>query len=145
MSKLQNSANIIKVSGDSSSVGHEEARIIRIVQRGEKLRDLIGEIKALTFANGEHAIVKLAAGEYLSENGLLILSQPARAIVSGGERGIDFLRGQLIRLYLHSHPYSLPATGPSIDDLTALRALGQVSSWLLERGQLLKFSLLSRR
>jgi hypothetical protein len=67
------------------------------------------------------------------------LSDGTRAIVVGGSNGIEFAEGQIERIFLHTHPFELPATGPSDADLSALARLRQVSSWLLEHGLLTKF------
>ena len=101
-------------------------QMVRTISRGEKVGGLVDEVKQLTFTTGnEHAIVTLANGK--------------RAIVSGGPTGISFQPGQIKRLFGHSHPYNLNATGPSVSDINALGQLGQASSYLLERGQLYKF------
>ncbi len=101
--------------------------VVRTIERGERVADIINEVKQLTFTTGnEYAVVKLADG--------------SRALVSGGPGGINFVEGQITRLFGHSHPYQLPATGPSHFDFIALQSLGQRSSYLLERGQLTKFS-----
>jgi hypothetical protein len=42
-------------------------------------------------------------------------------------------------LIAHTHPYQLPATGPSIADYTALNQLGLENSILLEHGQEIPF------
>ena len=101
--------------------------LVRNVDRGERVTDLFNEIKSLQWRTGnEHAIVKLANGD--------------RAIVAGGPNGIEFADGQIAMLYAHTHPYdAVGLARPSPDDFQALRALGQSSSWLLERGQLVRF------
>lgn len=50
----------------------------------------------------------------------------------------DFLR-RVSRIYLHTHPYQLLASGPSAADYEGLQQLGQTSSWVLERGLLTRF------
>jgi hypothetical protein len=100
--------------------------VVRIIRRGEKLSDIMNEAKSLTFETGnEYALVKLANGE--------------RALVSGGPGGIDLAEGQITRLYGHTHPYQFNACGASAADRAAVRSLGQRSSWILERGQRIKF------
>jgi RHS repeat-associated protein len=100
-------------------------QVVRVIQRSEKVTDLIMELKSLTFQSGnEHAVVRLATG--------------GRAVVSGGEKSIDF-GNKITRLFAHTHPYHLGATGPSAADSLALKALGQRSSYLLEHGSLTKF------
>jgi RHS repeat-associated protein len=107
--------------------GARPMTVVRSIGRGERVADIIREVKQLTFTSGnEHAVVTLADG--------------SRAIVSGGPGGITFAQGQITRLFGHSHPYQLPATGPSAADLNALQILGQRSSYLLEHGQLIQFS-----
>jgi hypothetical protein len=65
--------------------------MVRVIDRGERVANIISEGKALTFQTGlEHALVKLPNGQ--------------RAIVSGGEHGIDFAEGQITRLFGHTHP-----------------------------------------
>ena len=116
--------------GATNSVGNGmggagEMSMVRTVGRGEKIADLVDEGKRLTFETGnEYALVKLANGE--------------RAIVSGGPTGIA-LSDDVTRVFAHSHPYHLPATGPSAADFGMLSAFGQRSSWLLEHGTLSRF------
>lgn len=50
-----------------------------------------------------------------------------------------YVKRAVRRVIGHSHPWSLPASGPSGGDLDALQQLGQRSSYLLERGSLTKF------
>jgi hypothetical protein len=101
-------------------------QVVRTVAPGEKIANLIAEGKSLTYTTGnEHALVRLASGE--------------RAIVSGGPGGITWSRGQVTRLFGHTHPYGTPPTGPSAADFKVLGKLGQRSSWLLEHGQLTRF------
>ncbi len=112
----------------ASGIGADSApmSVVRTIQRGERVANLIDEVKSLTYETGnEHAIVKLANGD--------------RAIVSGGPKGIDFAPNQIQRLYGHSHPYEYAPTGPSGADVSALQSLGQMSSYLLEHGELVKF------
>lgn len=59
-----------------------EMTVVRVIQRGEKIADIVNEGKALTLCK-EHAVVKLASGE--------------RALVSGGQYGIDFGREQITK------------------------------------------------
>ena len=102
-----------------------EMAVVRTIQKGEKVADLINEGKSLTFATGnEHALVKLASGE--------------RALVSGNQFGINF-GTKVNRIYGHTHPFQFPASGVSAVDRAALRELGQRSSWLFEHGDMIKF------
>jgi RHS repeat-associated protein len=104
----------------------DEMAVVRTIQRGEKLSDIINVGKALTFETGnEHALVKLATGE--------------RALVSGGPGGINFAEGSVSRIFGHTHPYGTAAVGPSGLDRLALQRLGQGSSWLVEGGTITKF------
>ena len=108
--------------------GSQSMIIARTLGRGERVADIINEVKQLTYTTGnEYAVVKLADG--------------TRAIVSGGQGGINFAGGQITRIFGHSHPYQLPATGPSALDFESLQILGQRSSYLLEHGVLTRFSL----
>jgi hypothetical protein len=106
----------------ATSGGGETAamQVVRIIQKGEKLEDLVNEGKALLWESGgkEHAIVTLANGD--------------RAIVSGGKGGIEFAEGQIQRIFGHIHPTSAP---PSALDVEALRALGQSKQYVLHGGE----------
>lgn len=93
--------------------------LVRVVARGEKVDDLINEVKVLTYQTGnEHALVTLANGE--------------RAIVAGGPGGIRFDEGQITTLFGHTHPTSAP---PRRDDSVALRRSGQSQQTVLHGGQ----------
>src|SRR5262249_9060720 len=110
----------------SSGTDIAEMTFVRAISHGESLGNITNELKQLTFSTGnEHALVKLASGE--------------RAIVSGGSDGINF-GGQITRLYAHTHPYQALATGASEIDRIAIQSLGQRSSFLLERGNIIKFT-----
>ncbi len=103
-----------------------QMRILRNIQPGEKIADIIAEAKGITFTTGkEVALVKLASGE--------------RVLVTGGTGGIQFGDGVITRIFGHTHPYDLPPTGPSDFDFEALQALGQQRSYIVEHGQLIKF------
>jgi hypothetical protein len=102
------------------------ATIVRRIGHGEKLANIIADGKSLTFATGnEHAVISLTTGE--------------RLLVSGGPKGITFEGMALRRIIGHTHPYHLPATGPSKADFNALKQLRQRNSYLLEHGILTKF------
>ena len=106
--------------------GSAEMQVVRTIGQGEKIADIVNEAKAFTFQSGnEHALVTLANGE--------------RALVSGGQLNINFAEGQVTRLFGHTHSYNFPASGASAADRAAIRALGQRSSWIMERGHLFKF------
>jgi RHS repeat-associated protein len=114
----------------ASGVGDDYApmQVLRVIQRGEKIADIMNEAKAYTFSTGnEAALVKLSSGE--------------RALVSGGSGGIDLGEGAVTRLFGHTHPYDAPSLGPSSYDIQAIKLLGQRSSYILERGQLIKFGI----
>ncbi|MFL6286024.1 MAG: RHS repeat domain-containing protein [Pyrinomonadaceae bacterium] len=101
--------------------------VVRTIGKGEAIADIVNESKSLTFVYGnEHALVTLANGE--------------RALVSGGPGGINFAPGQIIRLFGHTHPYGTGTVGASALDRTAIQALGQRSSWLVEGGKVTKFT-----
>jgi hypothetical protein len=109
------------------------ATLVRAVQRGESVRALVEETKALAWvANAEHAVIKLVTG--------------GRIIVRGGPTGIQFSRNsaatkvfvtisgllnEVERIYWHTHPR---VTGPSDDDLRVLEILHQSRSYLFEIG-----------
>jgi len=91
---------------------------------------VVEELKIRTFQTGkEHAVVKLASGE--------------RAIVSGGQKSISFTEGSITRIFGHTHSPYLNATGPSVSDFATLERLGQTTSYLLEHGDLYKYSSLA--
>jgi RHS repeat-associated protein len=95
------------------------ATVVRVIQKGEKVREIENEIKALTFTTGnEHAVVTLTGGQ--------------RAIVSGGEGGIEFAPGQISRIFGHTHPTS---AGPSAADFSATSALGQTKQYVYHGGE----------
>ena len=102
-----------------------DAATVRAIAHGESLTDLASELKERTFTTGlEHAIVSYGPSR--------------RAIVSGGRGGIN-LPPAVRRLIAHTHPYDLPATGPSEWDQRALSSLGQTHSYLLEHGMILRY------
>lgn len=105
----------------SSAAGGETLpmQVVRTIQKGEKLADIINEAKGLTFTTGnEHALVTLASGE--------------RALVSGGPGGISFSESQIKRIFGHTHPTSAP---PSSADAEALKQLGQSKQYVFHGGQ----------
>lgn len=114
----------------ASGAGGEAAamQIVRIVSRGERVSTIVAEGKQLTYLSGaEHGLVRLASGQ--------------RAIVSGGPGGINFTPGQITRLYGHTHPMGQGSRfiGPSPQDYSALIRLGQKSSYVIDRGEIIKF------
>ena len=114
-------------SGENAAGKIADMVVLREIQHGEKLADITHELKVLTYTTGkEHAVLKM-------ENG-------ARVIVSGGEGGIR-LSESVVRLFVHTHPYEVPAAGvASTRDLATIARLQQVSSWILEHGNLFKFT-----
>lgn len=101
----------------------QPAKIERYLSKGSVSID---ELKASTFLqNVEFAVVRLSDGR--------------RALVSGGRDGIAFPAGMVQRIVLHTHPYSVGSAGPSAGDVAALRALGQRYSFILEKGQIIRF------
>jgi hypothetical protein len=109
------------------------AAFVRRIQRGETIKALVEEMKALAWVNFvEYAVVQLATGD--------------RVLVSGGQGGIEFLLNkeetavfmaldgsqvQVKRIYFHTHPR---VTGPSEGDLKVLRILRQTRSYIFEIG-----------
>lgn len=95
-----------------------EAKVVRVIQRGETISALTEELAARTWETElEHAIVSLKSGE--------------RIIVSGGPKTVDFasLSDRIRRIILHTH---LNPGGPSAQDFQMLKDLGQKSSWIYE-------------
>jgi RHS repeat-associated protein len=109
---------VLLVPGAGEEAG--AAKVIRTISKGEKVEALMNELLALTHESGgmEHAIVTLKNGE--------------RLIVAGSPTGISFgsLSGQIRRIIIHTHPET--TGGASAKDVTAIRTLGQKSSWLYE-------------
>jgi hypothetical protein len=124
------SHSAIRVAQGVGSYGDDTMRLKRIICKGEKIVDIVDEVKSLTYQTGkEHAVVKLADG--------------SRAIVSGGRGSIRFPAGSIQRIFGHSHVYDKLTTGPSSVDIGALEKLGQATSYLLEHGELYKFTALA--
>ncbi len=107
------------VVAQGAKAEYEAAKTIRIIQKGEKVKDLLHECAQLTFESGnEHGIVSLLSGE--------------RHLVVGGADGINLSEtfgDQLRRVILHTHP---KPSGPSAVDFTMLESLEQKSSWIYE-------------
>jgi hypothetical protein len=109
------------------------AEYVRTIRRGESVKELVQETKALAWvSNAEHAVVRLVSGE--------------RIIIRGGPTGIEFSlnpeetqvymtrKGNLVqvkRIYFHTHPR---VTGPSDGDLKIMRILRQSRSYIFEIG-----------
>lgn len=119
-------------------MGNARAQYVRRVLPHERMDDLVEEAKGLTY-------------EHYCEFALLELEDRSRALVRGGAFGIELecstsndpfgrpadqvyveIEGamtRVARLIFHTHP---KPTGPSDDDLTVLRLLGQDRSMLYE-------------
>lgn len=116
------------VAATAASTGENMApvQLVRVIQPGETVADLIQEIAQRTYESGgnEHAIVSM-------ENG-------PRVIMQGGPGGMQF-GPDVSRVICHTHPMT---TGPSAADFAMLEALGQQSSWIYELfgGGLTKFT-----
>ncbi len=96
--------------------------IEKIIQKGTKLEEIINDIKGMIFTTGkEHAVVTLTSGE--------------RAIVSGGEGGIQFAEGEIQTLFGHTHPTS---AGPSSADFESLVILKQFRQYIFHGGEMTK-------
>lgn len=112
----------MRVKGPSvaSGLGNSApATIVRTIQQGEKIADIVNEAKALTFQTGnEHAVVTLANGQ--------------RALVSGGPGGIRFEAGAITRIFGHTHPTGAPA---SAADFEATAQLGQSKQYVFHGGE----------
>ena len=121
---LFNSTSGSQNIGNGMGTDDRPMNIVREINRGEKIVDLINELKALTFEDGiEYAVVKLNNGH--------------RYIISGGETGI--ILKDVSVLYAHTHPFQFGATGPSTGDIDTLIALGQMFSYLIEHGDVYRF------
>ena len=95
--------------------------IVREIQKGEKLADLIALGQNRTLSTGvEHAIVRLGPNS---------VAPGARVLVSGGPHGISFAPGEISTLFGHTHPF---VTGASAADFQALRILGQSKQYIFE-------------
>ena len=109
-----------------------KAKFVRKIECGEKIEDLVAEIKGLQYSTGvEHAVVSLTDG--------------SRHIVSGGKTGMT-LPGNTRTLFAHTHPYDkLSNFRPSPEDFEALLGLkhynekGQMRSYFYEHGRQIKF------
>jgi hypothetical protein len=90
-------------------------QILRTIAKGEKVADLLVEGKWLMLSTWkEHALVTLADG--------------SRVIVQGGRADMDLATLSVKRLIGHTHRRG---RGPSIDDLNAIRTLGQRRSYIV--------------
>lgn len=95
---------------------------------GQSLDELVDTAKRLTYMNDvEHSVFRMKDGTL--------------QMFSGGRDGIKIgsIIDEIKTWVGHTHPYSLPPTGPSPGDFAVLDRLGQKSSWLLEHGEFTKF------
>ena len=122
---LQFKANQLKLNYENGGKT-SPAKIVRELGDSESMQSITNEMKELTYQTAnEHAMVTLKDG--------------TRVIVSGGEAGISFSKMPITEIAMHTHPYTLPASGPSAADIEAIARLGQTFSYLLEHGELIKF------
>ena len=100
----------------------KSAVIVRYLQKGEKIEDIIIEAKGLTYIHdAEHAVISLPQG--------------GRALVRGGRTGIEFAPGTVKRIIGHTHPpFVANAAQASAADLKALAQLKQRRSYLVGGG-----------
>ena len=117
-------ASRIAVEGGASVGGgvasSAQASVVRIIQPGESIADIINEAKGLTFSTGnEHALVALENGD--------------RALVSGGEYAIAFDELPISRIFGHTHPTNAL---PSQADVDALGQLGNSKQYVFHGGQI---------
>ena len=93
----------------------------------KEIVDLLNELKVRTYLDdAEHAIVSFYDG--------------TRALIRGSTRQVTIGNAnQVRRLMIHTHPYGRGNSGPSNLDYSALKELGQTSSYLLENGVLQRF------
>ncbi|MEA2492507.1 MAG: hypothetical protein QOJ29_418 [Thermoleophilaceae bacterium] len=118
-------------TGDGAGSG--ALREVREIKKGEKVKDLVDEIKDLVYTTGnEHGVVSYPDGR--------------RMIVSGGPTGISFDPTKVRRVIGHVHPPKAilppeiqPTPGPSGGDIHTLTVLGQRSSWLVDNGEFYRF------
>jgi RHS repeat-associated protein len=97
-----------------------EMSIVREIQKGEKISDLITLAQNRTYVyNVEHAIVRLGPNS---------VAPGARVLVSGGRNGISF-GDQISFIWGHTHPYP---TGVSHWDRLSLNFLGQTKQYIYE-------------
>jgi hypothetical protein len=106
-----------------------QVELIREIEAGEKIADIVDEAKYLTRQEGkEHAVIKAGNGK--------------RYLISGGEKGIELPKDTKI-LYGHTHPNLPGATpfnnGPSAADRQALDMMnpgkGQSKQYIYHDGQ----------
>lgn len=112
--------------GVAAGEGLERApgALVRNVGPHENMGALCDELCSLTYASGrEHALVNTSSGFQIH---------------AGGATGID-LSSDVTQVLAHTHPYHLPALGPSADDVAMLGQLGQSTSILPEHGQTILF------
>ncbi|CAN5141189.1 hypothetical protein BH09MYX1_BH09MYX1_32750 [soil metagenome] len=108
-------AGAIRVaSGGGASAS---ATLVREIQHGESVANLIQEAATLTYESGglEHAVISTQSGQ--------------RLLLQGGAGGMSFEGFAVRRVLGHTHPVP---TGPSAVDFVMLQQTGQRSSWIYE-------------
>jgi hypothetical protein len=119
----QAAANGVRLSA-GEGLERAPGAFVRNVGPHENMGALCEELCSLTYASGrEHALVNTSSGFQIH---------------AGGATGID-LSSDVTQVLAHTHPYHLPALGPSADDVAMLSQLGQSTSILLEHGQTILF------
>lgn len=101
----------------STGAGSVPATLVREIQHGERVANLVQEAAQLTYESGglEHAIISTRSGQ--------------RLLLKGGAGGMSFENFAVRRVLLHTHP---SPTGPSNVDFLMLQQTGQRSSWIYE-------------
>ena len=96
----------------------QPAQILREIQHGERIADIMAEVNSLRETTGlEYAVVSRTTGG-------------PRVLVYGGSGGIEFSNFPIKRILGHSHPIGFST--PSRADFMLLQSLGQRSSWIYE-------------
>ena len=96
----------------------QPAQILREIQHGERIADILAEVNSLRETTGlEYAVVSRTTGG-------------PRVLVYGGSGGIEFSNFPIKRILGHSHPIGFST--PSRADFMLLQSLGQRSSWIYE-------------
>jgi len=102
------------------------AEVVRQVGRGERVADLVNELKTLTFRS---RTPELPVG---LEHGIVSRADGTRWLVRGGQEGIDLADfAGYRRLLVHTHGRP---TGPSPADYNFLVNNGHWSSYVVEVG-----------
>jgi hypothetical protein len=114
----------------SRGTGWRPAELVREIEHGEKLANVLDEVRFSQFETGEeHAIASMKDG--------------SRGIYKGGSGGILWDTAATRRVMFHTHPSfpgQTPTLGPSTQDRTILLpALGQSSGYVLQNGGVFRF------